>query len=207
MRFALSFAVIGLFSLSAMAQRDVQEAGDAAPDQVRDNTAQRQILESEFIDNNGDRAGSVKLKSVPGGVLISLDLQNIEPGDHAFHVHETGDCSPLDTFAKSGGHFNPHGNDHGFHHGEDYVHAGDMGNISVASDGTFKADILNPFISMDTGEKNDILDNDGSALIIHAKADDYVSQPSGAAGDRIACALLTSDLVSDSDTADRTATE
>ena len=101
------------------------------------------------------------------------------------------DVSTIETFKDSGGHYNPHGHHHGFHeHGS---HAGDMPNLIVGDNGRVHIKVLNTFVTLSdqfVGERAPLFDEDGSAFIIHAGGDDYASQPSGAAGARIACGLI-----------------
>ena len=113
-------------------------------------------------------------------------LQGLPPGPHGFHIHETGSCEP--PFESAGGHFNPAGAEHGFH-SEAGPHAGDMTNITVAADGTVGVEVLNTFLTLD----RTLFDADGAAIVIHASPDDYRAQPSGHAGDRIACGVIEPD--------------
>ena len=124
---------------------------------------------------------------VLGGVLILLDLTAAPSGTHAFHIHETGKCEPPE-FKSAGGHFNPDETKHGILNPEG-PHAGDMPNIHIPADGKLTIEVLNTLVSVD-GD-NGVLDDDGSALMIHAGPDDYKTDPSGNSGDRIACAVLT----------------
>jgi Cu-Zn family superoxide dismutase len=110
---------------------------------------------------------------------------------HAMHFHETGKCEGPD-FKSAGGHFNPSGADHGMDM-PNGPHAGDMMNIEIAADGTGELTLVNDRLAITAGGALPaLMDADGAALIIHEKADDFKSQPSGAAGARIGCALITS---------------
>jgi Cu-Zn family superoxide dismutase len=102
-------------------------------------------------------------------------------------VHETGKCEP--PFKTAGGHFNPSGKKHGMKNPAG-MHGGDMPNINVGADGKAKFQVLNDQISLKAGEKNSVLDADGSALVVHATSDDYSTDPAGNAGDRIACGVI-----------------
>lgn len=134
----------------------------------------------------GEMVGEAKLTQTPSGVLIQATLTKLPPGEHGFHIHEVGKCEP--PFASAGGHFNPDKKDHGYLDPQGR-HAGDLPNIYVPETGTLKADMLASQIVLQTGE-NTLLDRDGAALLVHAKPDDYQSQPSGDAGDRIACGVI-----------------
>lgn len=141
-----------------------------------------------FVDANGRTVGQARLTQTPNGVLVEADVTGLPPGEHGFHIHQTGRCEPSDKFSSAGGHFAPRGAEHGYHV-EAGPHAGDMPNQVAAADGRLQARVLNDAISL-TGGEGSLFDADGSALMIHAKADDYRSQPSGDAGDRLACAVL-----------------
>src|SRR6185369_12220796 len=138
-------------------------------------------------DASGKEVGAATFTVTPRGVLISLDLTAVPPGGHAFHVHTTGKCEPPD-FKSAGPHFNPDHTQHGMMNLEG-PHSGDMPNLHVPDSGKLQVEILNTLVSLD-GDAG-LLDNDGSALIVHAGADDYKTDPAGNAGDRIACGVVT----------------
>ena len=101
-------------------------------------------------------------------------------------MHETGKCEP--PFKTAGGHFNPGKKDHGALLATG-AHAGDLPNVFAAADGTLKFELLAPGLTLAAGP-NSVFDADGSSVVLHAKADDYRSQPAGDSGDRIACGVL-----------------
>jgi superoxide dismutase, Cu-Zn family len=138
-------------------------------------------------DASGKEVGKAELTDTPGGVLIRLDLTGIPPGDHAFHVHAVGKCDAPD-FKSAGPHFNPDETKHGLMNDQG-PHAGDMPNLHVPESGKLVVEVLNESVSLDA--ERALLDKDGSALVIHAKADDYQTDPAGNAGDRIACGVVT----------------
>ncbi|SDG85604.1 superoxide dismutase family protein [Sulfitobacter delicatus] len=133
------------------------------------------------VQGKGEIAGSVMLNtSASGRTLVKIDVTGVPAGTHGVHLHETGDCS-ADDFKSAGGHI---AGDH--QHGvlvEGGPHPGDMPNMVVGDDGVLKAEVFLDLLDIDTMIK----DEDGAAFVIHADPDDYQSQPSGAAGDRIAC--------------------
>ena len=143
---------------------------------------------AQLVDRQGQRIGTAVFQDTPNGVLISVSADGLPPGEHAFHIHETGLCEPAEGFSTAGGHFAPGGDPHGFQMPAG-PHAGDMPNQFVPADGSLRAHVFNARVRIGPGE-NSLADADGSALVIHAGADDYRSQPSGAAGDRIACAVI-----------------
>lgn len=140
----------------------------------------------QFINSDGDATGSAILTQAPHGVLIDVELRGMPPGWHAFHVHERGRCETPD-FQSAGDHFNPERDDHGYEV-EDGYHAGDLPNVFVSESGRAQFQFFADRLSL--GGENALLDGDGSALVVHSRSDDYRSQPSGDAGDRIACAVV-----------------
>jgi Cu-Zn family superoxide dismutase len=141
-----------------------------------------------FVDAKGRNIGTATLTQTPNGVLLDLDVSGVPPGEHAFHIHETGRCDPADGFKSAGDHFAARAHQHGFKV-QGGPHAGDMMNQFVGEDGRLRAHVVNTRVTLRDGEGS-VFDKDGSALVVHAKADDYQSQPSGNAGDRIACAVI-----------------
>jgi Cu-Zn family superoxide dismutase len=135
---------------------------------------------------DGANLGSATLTQTPAGVLISAELTGLPAGVHGFHLHETGKCEP--PFESAGGHFNPTGAEHGYVAGG--PHAGDMPNVHVPDAGSLTLEVLNTEISLEDGAQASLFDADGSALLVHMHGDDYRSQPSGEAGDRIACGVV-----------------
>src|SRR3990170_441750 len=138
-------------------------------------------------DANGTEVGKATLVATPSGTLLTLELTAAPPGAHGFHIHTTGKCEPPD-FASAGGHFNPDETKHGLMNPEG-PHAGDMPNIHVPENGKLTVEVLNPLVTL--SKESALLDEDGSALLIHADPDDYKSDPAGHAGGRIACGVIT----------------
>ncbi|MEX0923992.1 MAG: superoxide dismutase family protein [Rhodovibrionaceae bacterium] len=135
---------------------------------------------------DGEEVGVAELTETPHGVLIEIRFDGLPQGTHAFHIHETGLCEP--PFKSAGGHFNPEGAKHGMLAPEG-KHAGDLPNIHMP-EGSLRIEVLADGVTLAEGEAHSLFDDDGSAFVVHDGADDYSSDPAGAAGDRIACGLI-----------------
>jgi superoxide dismutase, Cu-Zn family len=150
--------------------------------------ATAQVAKATLTDANGKVVGEVNLVQTNDGVLIRLSLKGLPAGERAFHVHAVGKCEP--PFTSAGPHFNPGGKKHGLE-AADGAHAGDMPNLHIPSSGDLSVEILNNMITLAKGRPNSVFDADGSAIVVHAMADDYKTDPAGNAGDRIACGVIT----------------
>jgi len=140
-------------------------------------------------DAKGAAVGTATIKEAGPGVKIHLELTGLTPGEHAIHFHQTPSCVAPD-FKSAGGHFNPTGAHHGLKNPAG-PHAGDMSNFTVGADGKAKLTVANERVTLNPGLPNSLFANGGTALVIHAKADDMTSDPAGNAGDRVACGVIT----------------
>jgi Cu-Zn family superoxide dismutase len=134
----------------------------------------------------GATVGSATFTETSIGLLVTGSLTGVGSGTHAIHVHQTGQCTP--TFAAAGGHHNPRNKRHGFR-SPDGHHAGDLPNLHVPQGGTLTFDLTLPDVRLRGSEG--LLEDDGSALVVHAAADDYTTDPAGNSGDRIACGVIS----------------
>ncbi len=132
-------------------------------------------------------SGQLKLMPMGGGVHITGTIGGLKPnGTHAFHIHEKGDCSAADA-SSAGGHFNPAGQPHGRASNPQH-HAGDSDNLVANAEGTATVNAHFNGVVLGGSAANNVV---GKAIVVHADPDDYTSQPSGNAGSRIACGVIT----------------
>lgn len=136
---------------------------------------------------NGLPAGTAQLYGNGSEVTISVALAGFEPGTHGVHLHMTGTCTPPD-FTSAGGHLNPMGHQHGSENPAG-AHLGDLPNATIGASGTGTVS------AMLRGTRDQamsaVFDGDGTAVVVHAMADDYRTDPSGNAGSRVACGVLS----------------
>jgi Cu-Zn family superoxide dismutase len=139
----------------------------------------------------GERKGTVELwQDMDKIVHVEVQVTGMPPGPHGIHFHQVGKCDGGDAtpFSTAGGHFNPIGRQHGLDNPQG-PHAGDAPNFTVNADGTGKASFTTDRVSLTEGSTS-LFDDDGSAIVIHAGADDQTSQPAGNSGARIACGVV-----------------
>jgi Cu-Zn family superoxide dismutase len=128
--------------------------------------------------------GTIAFKEVEGGVEVTASVEGLTPGDHAYHVHEKGDCSAPDA-SSAGGHFNPNNHKHGAPDATER-HEGDFGNLTAGKDGKATKTFVMKDITLSEGATSII----GKGFIVHEKADDFKTQPTGNAGGRVACGVV-----------------
>lgn len=158
----------------------MQKGEDAKEEQLEVNV--------DLINVEGEVTGKATLTEVRKGVNIDIEAWDLTKGAHGFHFHEKGLCEPP-TFESAGSHFNPTNAEHGFDNPEG-PHAGDLPNLEVGEDGQVHETVLAEMVTLKRGEKNSLLREGGTSLVIHADPDDYISQPAGNSGDRIACGVV-----------------
>jgi Cu-Zn family superoxide dismutase len=136
-----------------------------------------------LVRSDGTSIGAVRVFEENTGIMLRIDATGLPAGLHGVHLHAVGRCEGP-KFTTAGPHWNPAGKKHG-HRNPEGFHAGDLGNLGVGADGKLVAGLLVPEATV-----TQIHDADGSALVLHAQADDEMTDPSGNSGDRIACAVL-----------------
>jgi superoxide dismutase, Cu-Zn family len=188
---AASLAVMIATPADAQTQEPAQ-APDAAP---AEGTPQAQeategaTASVNMINIEENEVGTVTINTTASGMLhVIVEMTGLPPGAHGFHIHETGQCNPADGFESAGGHY-AGDHEHGVMAGNG-PHPGDFPNVHVGQDGVLKAEFFTDRVSLEEGGENPLMDKDGSAVVVHANPDDYSSQPSGEAGDRLACGVI-----------------
>ena len=143
-------------------------------------------------DSAGRDLGTLRVLLTSTGPRVSGALAGLPPGEHGFHFHQVGRCDAADTtaFASARGHYNPAARKHGTLN-PDGPHAGDLPNLTVGPDGRAALPDSGVSATLGEAERAGLLDEDGTALLVHARADDYRTDPSGNSGARIACGVLT----------------
>lgn len=142
------------------------------------------MLSTRLLAADGNSLGEVELLQMATGVQLIARVQGLPAGDYAMHLHAVGRCAGPD-FSSAGPHFNPEARQHGRDNPMG-AHAGDLPNISISAKGAGDLDIMLPGLRLNDGNAP-LIDGDGAAVVLHAKPDDYRSDPAGNAGARIAC--------------------
>jgi Cu-Zn family superoxide dismutase len=173
MRFPIFLGLSGLLLLSVSSQLD----------------AASKSAHADIMNAQGTKIGTANISASGGGVKIAVSVSQLTPGEHGIHIHTVGKCEGP-AFTSAGGHFNPTSAHHGANNTQDpHPHLGDLMNLTVGQDGKAKASFVANGVTLGDGA-NSLFHDGGTSLVIHAKADDMKSDPSGNSGDRIACGVI-----------------
>jgi Cu-Zn family superoxide dismutase len=149
----------------------------------------KEAAHAKLVNAQGADIGSASITSTANGVKFVVSVTGLTPGEHGIHIHNVGKCE-APAFTTAGGHFNPTSAHHGIHNTQDpHPHVGDLGNLTVDASGKGKATFTVEGATLGAGA-NSLFHEGGTSLVIHAKADDLMSDPSGNSGDRIACGVI-----------------
>lgn len=149
--------------------------------------AQGPRITSALLNGSGQRVGEVTASEDAGGAVLQVHVRGLPPGRHGMHLHASPTCEPPD-FTSAGGHFNPEGRQHGRHNPAG-PHVGDLPNLVIGQDSVGRLQLRVDGYLLRAGGRS--IGAPGVALVIHALPDDEVTDPSGASGPRIACAIIT----------------
>lgn len=183
--FMLSGAMIIFYSCDTKKTTET-ESEDTTAMAEEETMEEEKVAEASISSASGSNvSGTATFTGENGSVKFELQVENLQAGSHAVHIHENGDCSASDA-SSAGGHWNPTNVDHG-ERGNPPFHKGDIGNMDVGDDGKGTMNMTIEGWSVGGPDSTNVV---GKAVIIHAGADDFTSQPSGAAGDRVACGAI-----------------
>ncbi len=179
MRNSIILTTLLCFSLLSCTEKEVEET------MIVDGPETTSAVAMIYPTSNSDGAlnGQIRIQETDSGIVVIGGINGLTPGEHALHIHQFGDCTEPDG-SSAGGHFNPLGTQHG-KRGEGEFHAGDLANITADDNGTATFEL-----SGETYTRQWMKSIIGRGVIIHAGADDFTSQPSGAAGARVACGVV-----------------
>jgi superoxide dismutase, Cu-Zn family len=144
---------------------------------------------ADIMNAQGAKIGTARIASTAKGVRIAVSVSDLTPGEHGIHIHTVGKCEGP-AFTSAGGHFNPASAHHGIHNAQDpHPHVGDLPNLVVDQSGKAKSNFMVEGATLGDGA-NSLFHEGGTSIVIHAKADDLMSDPSGNSGDRVACGVI-----------------
>jgi Cu-Zn family superoxide dismutase len=142
---------------------------------------------ADLMNTTGQKVGTVTLEERGDSLELKVEVSGLAPGAHGIHFHEVGRCE-TPGFTTAGGHFNPLGKGHGLE-SPTGAHAGDLPNLEADANGNATYTVKTDRVTIDEGDRS-IFDADGTALVIHARMDDQMTDPAGNSGERVACGVL-----------------
>lgn len=186
----LSLAILGMVSCKNDTKKEMETDEESSQEMVKEEVEVEKTPSSNMIAFNlvskseSNATGKVEISEKEGTVTLKAKIMGLEPGTHAIHIHENADCSAADG-TSAGGHWNPTFENHGKWGDAGGYHKGDIGNFEADADGNGSVSITTSewCIGCDDEKKNIV----GKSIIVHQGADDFTSQPSGAAGARVSC--------------------
>lgn len=192
---AMTFS--GLFFMTLCFLLSACGTGSQQNEQSEDTSTEQQAEEEKDATatakmeaaSGSNVTGEAKFSDEDGKVRFELTVENLTPGEHAVHLHEKGDCSAEDA-SSAGGHWNPTMKPHGKRGDGTSYHKGDIGNMNVGTDGKGTMNITVEGWSIGGADSTNVV---GKSVIVHEKADDFTSQPSGNAGARVSCGVIKAD--------------
>ncbi|MFC7370935.1 superoxide dismutase family protein [Fictibacillus iocasae] len=176
-------AVLLLLAVSACGKK--KEDHENHESSAKASDLKQSAVKVNLMDAKGRNSGTAQLKQTAEGVEIKVNAKGLTPGEHGIHFHEIGKCE-APSFESAGKHFNPEKKKHGFNNPEGF-HAGDIPNLKADKKGTAKVTFVSQNVTLAKGSPNALLKKGGTAIVVHEKADDYKTDPSGNSGGRVLC--------------------
>lgn len=182
MRRATSLIALGVLAFAVPAQAEMEAIPTDEP--AVELIAEFPEVVADILGDNGHIIGKATFRQGTIGVLANIEAKKLPAGTHGMHLHAVGTCEHMEHFKTASGHIDPDEKEHGFLNANG-PEKGDLPNLIVHEDGTAAVELFLPQVDV-----KDLLDDDGTSLMIHEAADDHMTQPIGGSGARIACGVL-----------------